>query len=221
MDNRITLGDAKKEYNRILDKYETAGFGRYVPDGCQREWFSETIEQLEMLSTYAGDSTYLFLDEIPPNMIASQPDISLKKYDGLKGMIEEVGWDIFPVISIYMDSLDYPKKYRYVATKGHTRNRVFVDAGKKKIPALIIESNGAIRKAENIINLNMTVMRNKGFYLSRHPRISDLPLNGDWDNTGILLGPEDYSYDPSVQKNRKRNKSKHYRVPSWKTRNGD
>jgi hypothetical protein len=185
MDNIIKMEDAKHEYSRIIELYDKSGLGTYNPEGI--EWFSETLSQLEtLLRQYGSQRLYLFREDIPPNMLATQNNISKVKYDGLCEMIEKVGWEVFPVISTYVGSLGGPTKYRYVANKGHTRGLAFLRGGKKGLPAFIFDSKAAADAAELALNVNMKRMN-----MMRYPRISDLPMKENWDNSGLIIKADD------------------------------
>ncbi|MBN1896171.1 MAG: hypothetical protein JW789_00400 [Candidatus Aenigmarchaeota archaeon] len=176
MSKIITFDDVRKIYDDVVNLYIQKGLGEYNPEG--RRWFDESFMNVEMMmKNYGGQLSF---EKIKPNTIATQPDISREKYDFLSARLDEVDFEMFPIVSIEVPG--YGRSGMHEASiDGHTRSRLCVDKRPYYIDSFVFSGKDPAIIGEIMINTNMSRM---GVY--RPARISQLPIKEYWNNNGII-----------------------------------
>jgi hypothetical protein len=131
-----------------------------------KDWYEDALDVIHGLRAVYGTQCRIFKDiEVLANMFATQPKISKDKYDLFNDVMEKTNFTILPVVSVFHPDYRVP-----FVQDGHTRGRLYHDAGKTYIESFILE----VRKGEGLDMIERQAMM-IGTY-GRPVRVSSLPI---------------------------------------------
>lgn len=169
---RITLNEIEHEYRRINELYKCAGLG-----GIENGWYRDAMDNIKSLIDMYGPDVQIELVEINPNTFACQPSISESNYRTLREKLEIVNFEAFPVVvGVHPDF----SANNDVSLDGHTRQRIYNDAGLSSIRAYRLSGGKGDVVVRNSTHGNLAPN-------GRRPlRIGEIPLSGQWDHNGTI-----------------------------------
>jgi hypothetical protein len=139
-------------------------------------WYSNALDAINGIMDMTGGRCSFYLDEVRPNMIATQPDISREKYELFRDVLPQLDWRIFPTLSIYSPEMD-----DNIQSDGHTRSRLFHDTSRSYVQTISIRA-----PAEFLSHMESSAIDN-GTAFGRQRKVAELPFK-DWGSDEIDAG---------------------------------
>jgi hypothetical protein len=170
----ITLPQITSMLEDIRDFYKIRLAGN--PEFENVTWYSNALDAINGIVNMTSGRCSFYLDEVRPNMIAIQPDVSREKYELFGDVLPQLDWKVFPTLSIYSPEMD-----DNIQSDGHTRARLFHDTGRGYISTI------GIRAPKEFVSHMETAAMDNGTMFGRPRKVAELPFK-NWGSDEIDEG---------------------------------